>query len=426
MPSLQEIRSNEVQDILTKTPNWMLVWGNALVLILLVLFFVFSWFIKYPDIITAEAIVTSQQPPQKEYAQITGKLDTLLVSDKEPVKPGEILAMIENTAKLKDVLFLKSILDTMTISKNHFYFPLEQFPLLQLGEISAAYALFESDYTDYSLNKNLSPYTNVAAVNHLSEKELQLQLQNLENQKQIDEKKFELSEKEFNRNQQLYDKGVISLNEFESKKMAYLEKQRALKNLDISLSQVKQTLNEAYKTTKTSQINHEMENTRLYKNVLQSYTKLQEDIKSWELTYLLKSKIEGSVSFINFWNRNQQVNTGELVFTIIPTTSHAFVAEIKAPIKNSGKIKKGQKVNIKLANYPEAEFGTLPAKIVSMTVVPNEAGFYMIKASLKNNLTTSYQIEIPFKNEMQGTAEIITEDLRLTERFFYQLKGIFH
>ncbi|NVK09480.1 MAG: HlyD family secretion protein, partial [Tenacibaculum sp.] len=32
--------------------------------------------------------------------------------------------------------------------------------------------------------------------------------------------------------------------------------------------------------------------------------------------------------------------------------------------------------------------------------------------------------KIDFKQEMQGTADIVTEDLRLIERFFYQLKNI--
>ena len=141
MPQHQHIRSEEVQDILTKTPNWMLIWGNAIILALLALFFIFSWFIKYPDVITTEATVTSQQPPQKEYAQISGRIDTLLVKDKETVGAGEILAMIENTAKLKDVLFLKSILDTITLNNKNLYFPVDQLPVLQLGSISSAYTI---------------------------------------------------------------------------------------------------------------------------------------------------------------------------------------------------------------------------------------------------------------------------------------------
>jgi hypothetical protein len=35
---------------------------------------------------------------------------------------------------------------------------------------------------------------------------------------------------------------------------------------------------------------------------------------------------------------------------------------------------------------------------------------------------TSYDKTIDFKHEMLGSADIITEDLRLIERFFYQLR----
>ncbi|WAC03634.1 hypothetical protein N7U66_09360 [Lacinutrix neustonica] len=44
---------------------------------------------------------------------------------------------------------------------------------------------------------------------------------------------------------------------------------------------------------------------------------------------------------------------------------------------------------------------------------------------LPKHLITSYNKEIKFKQEMRGNAEVITEDLRLAERFFYQIKDIF-
>ena len=211
MPNNSEnIRSEEVQDILTKVPHWMLVWGNVIILLLLVLFFAFTWFIKYPDVISTEALVTSNQPPQKEYAQATGKIDTLLVKDNEAVNEGEVLAMIKNTASLKDVLLLKSVIDTIQVNGDVFSFPVDKLPILSLGEISTSYALFEKDYIDYTLNKALDPFSNQMSANHFSESEIQLRIKNLENQKYIDQQKFELSKNEFKRNRQLYEKGVIS------------------------------------------------------------------------------------------------------------------------------------------------------------------------------------------------------------------------
>jgi hypothetical protein len=59
-----------------------------------------------------------------------------------------------------------------------------------------------------------------------------------------------------------------------------------------------------------------------------------------------------------------------------------------------------------------------------MSALPNEEGLYLINVLLVDGLRTSYDITIPFKSKMRGSAEIITEDLRLIERFFYQLGEI--
>ncbi len=84
----------------------------------------------------------------------------------------------------------------------------------------------------------------------------------------------------------------------------------------------------------------------------------------------------------------------------------------------------GQQVNIRLENYPDTEFGTLGGVVNSISLVPDTEGFYLVNVSLDETLKTSYNKEIAFKQEMKGVAAIITEDLRLIERFFYQLTNI--
>ncbi len=160
------------------------------------------------------------------------------------------------------------------------------------------------------------------------------------------------------------------------------------------------------------------ENSRLYKNLIQSYAQLRNVVESWKQKYVLKSRMKGIVSYISVWNEHQNILNGELLFTIVPLDSKNYIAKIKAPMRNSGKIQKGQKVNIKLLNFPATEYGILTAIVESVSSSPNEEGFYIVKVVLNDRLVTSYNIEIPFKNEMTGTAEIITKDLRLIERFF--------
>jgi len=44
--------------------------------------------------------------------------------------------------------------------------------------------------------------------------------------------------------------------------------------------------------------------------------------------------------------------------------------------------------------------------------------------ALTNGLVTNYHKTLDFKPQMQGSAEIITEDLRLLERLFYQYRAL--
>src|SRR5690606_530486 len=153
-----ELRSEEVQDILTRVPHWMIRWGNVLILFIIVLIFLFSWFIKYPDIITTQITITTQIPPEKLVAKSSGKIEKIFVENRGFVTKNTPLAVIENPADYNDVFLLKSVVDSITINNDDFIFPLEKLPVLNLGTIESAYALFQKDYLAYKLNKDLEPY----------------------------------------------------------------------------------------------------------------------------------------------------------------------------------------------------------------------------------------------------------------------------
>ena len=213
-----QIRSEAVQDILTKVPNWTIRWGNTLIFALLLLFLGLSWLISYPDIIDAQAVVTTEVPPQKEYAQASGKLKHILVSNTQKVKELEDLAVIENTANYEDVTYLKSIIDTLTYSKERFDFPVNEIPLLFLGDIDVAYATFENAYLEYDHNRTFRPFNTKRASQSYTASESRVRLSTLEGQQSIQKKELQFQKSDLDRNQSLYDKGVISLQEFEQNK----------------------------------------------------------------------------------------------------------------------------------------------------------------------------------------------------------------
>ncbi|WP_442845041.1 HlyD family secretion protein [Leeuwenhoekiella sp. H156] len=419
-----ELRSEEVQEILTRVPNWMIRWGNTLFLSLIVIVLVMAWFIKYPDIIQTTAFLTTENPAEKIYARSTSRIDSIFVEANQQVFSGQPLALLENTANYSDIVFLDSLLDTMEVSENEFFFPIDDLPLLFLGEVEQAYANFENSYISYSINKNLRPYSNEAKAQQLKLSELKLQVSNLESQIRINKKELEFKENDLERMNTLYDKGVIAEQEYETRQIEFLQAQRNYENLINLRSQLRDAINATSSNSRSTDINRTRESLSLSKALIQSFNQLKKSIKDWKYVYLLEAEQPGKVTFMNYWNTNQTANQGDVIFTVIPNDSKGYLAKLTAPAQNSGKIKTGQTVNINLANYPENEFGVLKGTIRSVSALPDEEQNYIIDVSLPDSLVTTYGKPIDYKPEMPGSAEIITEDLRLLERLFIQFKQL--
>ncbi|TYQ00347.1 HlyD family secretion protein [Tenacibaculum adriaticum] len=419
-----QIRSEQVQEILSYVPNWMVRWGNTLIFVLILMLLFISWFVKYPDIIQTEVVVTTSFPPEKLYAKSEGKFETFLVGNDDVVRRNEILSVIENSAHYKDVLLLKSIIDTVTINTQEFSFPIDKLPPLVLGDITLSFSEFENNYIEYVLDKELTPFKSETIANEMSVIEAKGRLQILLSQRDLNKKELDYKKRDLERSRGMFEKGVISAKEKDQKEVEFLQAEQAYENMGSSISQLRELIGNSRKTLQGTKIKRAQSDIRLLNKTLQSFYQLKKVIKDWEQQFVLKSSIEGKVSFLSYWSENQSVNPGDLVFTIIPNVNTSFIGKIIAPAANSGKIKKGQRVQIKLLNYPSEEFGELNGKVRSISLTPNEDGNYLIDVELPKELITTYSKEIEFRQEMKGTADIVTEDLRLIERFFYQLKNI--
>lgn len=420
-----ELRTEEVQDILTAVPHWMIRYGNVLFLVLILLLFFLSWLIKYPDVIPSEALVTTQTPPQKEFAKTSGRIAHLLVDNNSSVVKNQPLGVLENPANYQDVFYLKSILDTLSPKGNSFYFPMDDLPILFLGTLDIDFAVFQNNYIQYDLNRTLQPFSNEVLANQFTESELRSRVAMMENQKEINKRELNFKNAELERYRVLHEKGVIATQEYEGKQLEFLQAERNFKNMEVSISQLKESISNAKTATRSTQINKTQEELVLLKGVLQSFNQLKRAIRDWELQYAFISTMDGKISFIEAWTENQTVTVGDLLFSIVPRGENNYLARLKTPLQNSGKIKAGQKVLIRLQNFPEQEFGMLTGSVKTISLSPDKNGFYSLEVTLPEKLVTTYNKEIEFTQEMQGLAEIVTEDLRLIERFFYQLRGIF-
>lgn len=417
-----ELRSEDVQDIISYIPNWMIRFGNVIIFLLLG-FVVFSTFlIKFPDTIRGQIIITTSVPPAHLVSKSEGKISNLFVKENDFVNEHQVLATLESTADYKDIKNLKDALMHLDIEETECT-DLD-FELNNLGEVQDDFLYFKEAWDAHKMQLSLYPEEREAAAitNQISEYRSLAQKQLV--QKQNFKQELEIAELDLKRTEDLFKEKVLAPKEYEELQKQYLKLNREFDDLNIFSDNTKISISELEKELILLEIKEKQIVESLRKSLIEKYRTLKNAIAEWEQQYAIKSPINGNISFFKYWSTNQFVEKGEEIFTVVPSTeNNKLIGKLTLPIKNSGKVKFGQEVNICIDSYPCDEFGKVKGIINSVSLVPKE-GNYAIEVSL-NSLVTSYHKPLEFKQEMQGTARIITEDLRLIDRlinFFRSLK----
>jgi hypothetical protein len=152
-----------------------------------------------------------------------------------------------------------------------------------------------------------------------------------------------------------------------------------------------------------------------------SFNNLREAIGQWEGKYVLRAPAAGTIAFTNFWNNNQNVTAGDKVFIVIPEETGEWIGRLLLPARSSSKVKVGQRVRVKLDNFPFMEFGFVWGEIRSRSLLPVDNN-YMLEIYFPWGLQTTQGKTLALNHGMKGQAEIITENKRLLERLLSPFK----
>jgi HlyD family secretion protein len=415
-----EIRSEEVDAILGRTPNRLIIYSTSVIFGFVLIILAATMLFPYPEKIDCKFTIMSSDPPIQIFSQARGQI-TLYTKDKERVAKDQILALIVNPADLSDMLFVEKILDSLSI-ENNFDLNLEE---LKLGELTQIFL---------ELKKSLDEYHNYIKLDHIPQKIQKLNLQIKEtysrkdllmNQVEIFMADLELIRKNYKRDSLLFIKGVISATALEESKSAVLQKNNsyievniAYKNDLIQIEQLKISLIDL-------ETEYQQQKQYLNDNILRNIELLRSQIKDWKKRYAFISPYDGITSFSALWSDNQWVEIGEPVMTILPDNEEKIIGRMEIPIPRSGKVKVDQDIMLKLSNYPYMEYGIIYGKIKSISLVPYKEN-YIAEIEIPS-LTTNYHYTIPFNQQMEGTASIIVKDVSLFERFLqpvmYSING---
>ena len=413
----QEPLSEDVQEIIERMPHWIVRYGLTLLLAILLMILALSWFIKYPDIIKAEITITTSPPPIDLVSRADGTLQ-LFVNENSTVEKGQIIACLTSNVALKDVIALENYLNRhsspqTTIPQSNF----EHLGNLQpfYNEFATAVeelALFEAN--DIIENQIIRITQEVASIESL--------ILNLRQQVALSLAESNLIKEKLNMDSILFLQQVVTKVDYNITKSQYLGHLKVIKNIETSIINNQVQLRQL--ESRLSELN--MEKTErgnlLNLRVKASRQDLLAQIVEWKKNYLFVSPTTGKLAYLQFLENDVFVRSNTALFSVIPEQGQIY-GQGQLPISRSGKVSIGQSVNIRLENYPFEQYGILRGKIESIAMLPNE-DLYMVRVSLPQGLTTSYRQALPFTQQLRGETEIITDDLRLLERFFFQFKRL--
>lgn len=411
--------SEPVNEIMGEVPGLIVRWGNAAIFIVFVIFLVLSWLIKYPDRIPAPVEITTINPPVTLVSKVTGRIKNLYAGDKENVREGELIAVMETAASIDEIIRLEEFIDTLKNPDKIADGTMPRFS--ELGELQEYWSTFMTASADFN-NYIRNDYYGKKAVSVRNEIEsIRDYISRLAVKEKLYRENINLETRKFSRDSLLSGSGVYSESELEKSKQSLIRMN--IENQQVLLDQSEKNIELAEKNQLLQDytIRRLEEKEKYYSSLQESFLNLKAQVKIWKNNYLLVSPVDGIVTFTKFWSENQIVARDETVLSIVPHESGDYIGRISLRMNRSGKVRIGQAVNIKFSGYPFLEYGMVRGIIRSKSLVPSGDG-YLIELNLPDGLTTLYGNKLTFTQNMQGTAEIITDDLRLLEKIINPLR----
>lgn len=406
-----QINSEEVEEIITAVPSWILRRGIMLICIILLSMVSISAFIAYPDIIKTSLKINSLNAPKIVLTKQTGKIVALLAKEGTAVKQAEPLAFMESTANHKDVLNLQDELEKIStgLNSNGIISNLSLHNL-NLGELQAAYQNFYQQYLQYRSAQNGGYYLE---RKHYLEKDLD-EIKELKEQiifqQGIQQQEYANIEHEFEAYKKLYQKGVVSTSEYKLQENKYLAGKYPLQQSTTALLNNKSSY--ASKQKEILDLDHIILEERA--SFIQSLSNMLTETDGWISKYILSAPIAGKVSYAGIVQENQTVNGGQELFIINPAGTD-FFGEIYIPQYNMGKVKIGQRTLIKMRSFPFEQYGLIRGRVSYISDVAFKDSVFIAKINFDDYEQKDHKILL--KNGMQGDAEIITEESTLLQRF---------
>lgn len=418
--------NESITEIIEKTPPWLMRYGIMSLFFLLLLLVYISTIVKYPDSVLSKVEITTKIPPIEVVSTIQGQIQKKLVTESSIVKKGQWIFYMNQTVDLDNIQSLEVVLDTV-LGKTYHIDSICARPIKYYGNLGELQIYFNQLY---QFQESIRSHQQIKAyqkrTNNVS-KQIQYQKRqrsSINQHYQLNVEELKLLEININRNRQLYAKGVISKHDLEVEERNYLRKKIELNQSQQNIENIKLNINTTIGNRTDLTLNEQEIRMRFVQDYNAALNELKSKLDIWIAHNVIISPIDGQVAFYNPIDEGEFIQNGQKLLIVVPKQNNEIIGRGVFPIENSGKVKLGCKVNLKLDAYSFKEYGIVDGVIANISKVPLDGG-YRFTVRLPNQLTTKYENRIDFRQKTTAQGEIITEDLSLFQRVLYQFKDLY-
>ncbi len=420
-----DIRSEDVQEILRTPPSWILKWGTVAIILTVFLIGLTGWLVKYPDVVEGEVTLLSSRPPIPVLATKDGTISKLIVFEKDSVSKGQVLALYETKADYADIKKLEKQIARLEPFDNKALNSFKPDSNLILGEILREYNGFLGAFADL----NLVPEVETPPANDeilRQKQEIQKNIADIKKLLKDSESKRRRAEKRFKILHETYTGETEHRLRLVKARKKLDKLTLEVKGLKQELSRTKKRLTEITILDLAVSQGNTTDKLEKIKLARERFEYLKNAVEEWKAKNIIRAPAPGIVAFNKYIADNQHLSEGEEILTIIPYQKEVtWIGQTQIPALASGKIRKGQRVILKFVDYDAYEFGYVNGLVTKISILPNNEGWYFVQIALPDGLKTSFGKTLDYKVNMKGRAEIITRDKRLIERALEKLWGLF-
>lgn len=322
-------RSQDTDSFINTRPSFLERNGIIIIVAIIIGLTIGSYFVSYPEKVEQVGYLSNENSPKAIILPSGRVISKIMFAAGSEVDNGSVVLWLKSDIEFQQIALLKEKLQVLEdigkkINKDDLEFFLKKAFIYESSELSIEYANFLKDIMDYFDVANNSFYKNekIQIGNHinLAKEKSKIYHENI----RLSAADIEDYEGLNHVNKELFDKGLITIDEFKNSESQNKSRQRQLNSLHVELNDNKNLI--ALKESEYMKLSAEEE--RKYNNLKLSIFKLMGAVNKWIKQNSVQAGCKGRFELNSFLQEGDYAPSNTVVGFIVPEIQNSMSKQV--------------------------------------------------------------------------------------------------